>query len=119
MSRGRASSRGPGGRFEFDDAVLGVLKRTPAVQRTLEHTVEQVAAEAQRIARDEAYESGDYADGIQPQVGLGEHGLEGRVIGRDWKSHLVEFGTDRVDGKHVLYRALESQCSGRVERHDR
>ena len=92
--------------------LTGSLTDRGPLEHVLGELADDIAMEAQAIARGEFYRSGDYERGIQAEHGLDEGGdLVGRVNATDWKSHWAEGGwLDRGGGRrarHILTRAAE------------
>lgn len=83
-------------------AVLHKFLKHPHVERNIKKdawmrfVLEQDAKAAASVARQTApVHTGAYRDGIEGEVEyLGHHiGWRGRVVGYDWKTHWIEFGT--------------------------
>lgn len=94
-------------KFVLDRRAIDKLAKGSAMQATLLVRAETIAREARRIARSEAYDSGDYHDGIDATSGVERGHAIGRVNADDWKSHFIEFGTSSQPTKAVLRRAAE------------
>jgi hypothetical protein len=77
--------------------------------RLLGNLADQAAREAQRIARAEFYNRGDYMRGIHGDSVVDKGTTIGRVVGRDWKSHWGEFPPrqQRARRGHILARGAE------------
>ena len=101
-------------RFVPNPAFPAQIRRSPLLRPLLEAGAESVAERAREIARAEAYDEGDYHDGIEAVVIETDEGLVGRVNANDWKSHLIEFGTVDTPAFAPLRRALEAEI-GNVE----
>jgi hypothetical protein len=80
----------PNPRFEYE------FLRSLEAKEMVEDTTEAIAQRAKEIA---PRDSGDYADGIKAE--------DGKVIGTDWKSHLIEWGTIKTPPFAPLRRAAE------------
>lgn len=79
-----------------------------AIRLALRAKAEQVAGEARRIAKAEAFRSGDYHDGIEGEVGADATGrVIGRVNAHDPKSAVIELGSSRQRTIATLRRALD------------
>lgn len=116
------------GRFEMDPKFLEEILKGQEMKDFVMEITDEVAIEARRIARAEAYDEGDYHDGIEAIPGGSAHGdqgspgmelrtgeadvddvpLFGRVNANDFKSNWIEFGTGDQEAKAPLRRALEN-----------
>lgn len=94
-------------RFVPARGVVERLASASEMEATLRSRAEDIAREARRIARSEAYDSGAYHDGIKATSGVERRQAIGRVNANDWKSHFIEFGTSSQPTKAVLRRAAE------------
>lgn len=68
------------------------------------------AEAAQRIARTEAWDRGDYANGIKAEraeVDPKDGRATAYVDATDFKSHWMEFGTRARPALHILTRAVQ------------
>lgn len=85
------------------------IKRGPQMVAVMKDRAEDVEREAKQIARSEAYDDGDYHDGLEATAGVDALGAVGRLNAKDFKSHWIEFGPlgKRSGGAHVLFRALQ------------
>lgn len=63
---------------------------------------------AKRIARAEAFDTGDYHDSIEGVVVTEGNETSARVIAGDWKALLIELGTTRRPATATLRKAAES-----------
>lgn len=96
--------------FKYNPAVEKALARLPQVKAAVKEVSDEIAQGAQQIAREEAYAEGDYHDSIkalEPVETQAYPWLEGAVIATDWKSHLIEFGTETQSAVAPLRRAAE------------
>lgn len=92
-----------------DDELSKILARSSEMRAALLEVATQGAAEAQRMATAEAYETGAYTRGIiAAVVGLPDGRLAGQIQATDWKSKFVEFGTVTTPVKAILRRAGET-----------
>lgn len=92
-----------------DSELAQMLSRSTEVRDALLAVAQAGAAEAQRLAQSDAFETGAYMAGITAAVvGLPDGTLAGQVQANDWKSKFVEFGTATTGPKAILRRAGET-----------
>lgn len=91
---------------------IGDVMRSPGVRRAVTRAADRIADEAQRIARAEAYDTGDYADSIHVEVDSSGRRPRARVVASDYKALWIEFGTVDTPKVRTLGRAVE-QSKGR------
>jgi hypothetical protein len=99
-------------RVELNPDLEAMLTRTRVLEDPLKEAADDIRDEAKRIARAEAYDEGDYEDGIESEVVISD-GIAGRVKALDFKSGWIEFGTVKQSPKAPLRRAGETR--GRVK----
>jgi hypothetical protein len=88
--------------------LTGHLGEGGPLERVLGNYADEIAIEAQWIARREFYRTGAYLDSIEADSGMDEHGeLVGRVFAGDFKAHWAEFGTTHMAARHILARAAQ------------
>jgi hypothetical protein len=86
-----------------------LLAKWGPVGAVARRTGERVATEARRIARAEAYDTGDYHDSIGVESGVDEQGRQAAVVkADDWKAGLIEFGTSEQQAKAPLRRGADA-----------
>lgn len=85
------------------------LKRAVPMVAAMKSRAKAVEERAKALARAEAYDRGDYMNGIEATAGVDAQGAVGRVNAKDFKSHWIEFGPlGKVkNGAHVLFRSLQ------------
>ena len=101
------------GRFIPNPIGIALLQRGPQMALLLKTEAEKVAAVAKQIAREEAYDTGEYYRGIRAVSGVGEvdgqKALIGRVNAFAMHSGWIEFGSiHNQPAHHVLSRAAEA-----------
>jgi hypothetical protein len=94
----------------FVPSTLGMaaIARSEELQEALRELAEPAAEESRRIARDEAYLSGDYEAGIEVEVGEENDEALARINANDWKSWWIEAGTSDTPTFAVLRRGAEA-----------
>ncbi len=88
-------------RYRRNPALAQQLRRSPDTAAALLAKANDVADEAQSIARRDAYDTGAYHDSIAGAAGAASEGVIGRVNVTDFKAHWIERGYTRQDGVHV------------------
>lgn len=85
------------------------IAHSDEMRDVLESKAQEVADEARRIARAEAYQTGAYHDSIRAVVGERDDGeVVGRVLASDYKAVWIEVGTAQgFTARSPLRRALE------------
>lgn len=103
------------GRFIPNPVGIKQLQNSAQIKGALHEVAAAIAQVAQDIARQEAYDTGDYMRGIRPASGIvTEDGVKravGRVNAFDWKSGWIEFGSIHnppPGGHKILQRAAEA-----------
>lgn len=92
-------------RFVYRSAVEAEIARSAWAVAACRVKAEEIAGTAKDIG---PRGDGDYVDGISAIGGVGPDNLAtGRVVARDWKSALIEFGTSDTPTFAVLRRAAE------------
>lgn len=98
------------GDFKMDPHFIDELKRGTSMKDALQEVADDVKDNVQEIAKAEAYDQGDYHDGIEAIAGPHENGeMAARVIGKDFKTGWIEFGTERQSPRAPLRRGLEKR----------
>lgn len=92
-------------RFVLDRLGVAALARTADMLRLVEEKANEVADRARSIA---PQDSGDYVDGIEVESGIENDVATGRVNANDWKSGLIEFGTDHTPAYAPLRKGAEA-----------
>jgi len=100
----------PGGGFRFlpNPHLERELLASTGLEHALHESTEEARKEAQRIAEAEAFETGAYMRGLVDEVALVDGKLQGRIVGTDFKSGYIEFGTEHQDPKAIMRRATEN-----------
>jgi hypothetical protein len=93
--------------FRYNRAIEGAVRRHPKVRDRLQATVNDLVPVAKGNA---PTLTGDYVDSIDGIVYMAADGLRGRLLARDWKAGLIEFGTVDTPAFHPLQMA--AQASG-------
>ncbi|KZM70759.1 hypothetical protein AWN90_40070 [Nocardia terpenica] len=84
------------------EALLAEAKRGEKYAKTIAPV--NKTGKPHRITAGYVDEPGDYRDSIEGLV-LFEHGAwRGRVIARDWKAHMLEYGTTHMAKRAILRR---------------
>jgi hypothetical protein len=94
-------------KFVPNPAGIKAVGATPAMVAAMKQKADAVAAQAQDLARAEAFETGAYANGIEGIAGVEDATAIGRTSAKDFKSGWIEFGTLHQAAKHILARAAE------------
>jgi hypothetical protein len=81
------------------------LLRSTLLQDDLQKVAEDIAEKAVAAAPED---DGDYKAGIEAVSGMGEDGVQARVNANDWKSGLIEFGTEDTPTFAPLRRGAEA-----------
>lgn len=103
--------RGAGGRFIPNPVGIKALEFQPGMEYMLKQEAEKVVEAAKQLARSEAYESGDYYNGLRAAAGIetATKKMSARANAFDYKSHWIEWGTARgFPARHILERAAEA-----------
>ena len=105
----------------LNPALVTEVEGSPEMLAACLGVAHKVVAEAQDIARREAYRTGAYSRGITAAIGENEHGPVAQVQGRDYKSRWIEFGFTSQGVVHapkaIIRRAAEALGYKTVVRH--
>jgi hypothetical protein len=93
--------------FRYDRGFGNEILRELGFREAIGDIADEIADHAQSIARSEAYDEGDYHDGIEATVDTGDFNTPARVNANDWKSHWIEWGYQGSPGKAPLRRAAQ------------
>jgi hypothetical protein len=83
---------------------IAAVARSAQVAEKLKAVAEAVAENARSVAPEL---SGDYIDGIAVEAAIDGDSAVGRVNANDWKSALIEFGTEDTPTFAPLRRGAE------------
>ena len=105
--------RGAGGRFIPNPIGIAAIASGPQMLAMLGAEVKKIEVVAKELARQEAYQTGDYYRGIRSSSGYdkidGKPTAVGRVNAFDFKSGWIEFGSIKIQPpRRILQRAAEA-----------
>ncbi len=96
-----------------------VIRHHPTLLRDdLHDAAQRIVGEAKAIASAEAYETGDYLNGLEARVELDGDGIRGQAVATDEASVFIEFGTQHMPPEAPLRRAAE-RTGFRLQAHRR
>lgn len=93
-------------KFVPNPAGWAELNRSQQMVDALHEVAEAIVEHAKTLA---PHDTGDYRDGIEADAGIDGEVAVGRVNANDWKSGLLEFGTENEPAHATLRRAAEAE----------
>lgn len=85
------------------------MKRYPPIMKLGPQVAASAVPIAKAFAATLAFDTGDYMRGIGMEVDIdGDGWTVGKLVGRDWKSGLIEFGSSKREATPVLSLTLQS-----------
>ena len=96
-------------RFVLDSTFVDRLERSDILKDALLEQAQEGERAAKALARENAYGEGAYHDGIEAVAGTDESGkVQARLVAKDFKSHWIEFGTEKMSPRPCLIPGAET-----------